>query len=87
MNVEGKGRYLEHGCRRKKAATCRYRGALGWVDLPLESLVLTSSIRIHHHGRRLMPLKLAVLLGPRKAMGLFSGVVWGGLLRNHEAGV
>lgn len=87
MNVEGKGQHLEHGCRRKKVATCRYRGALGWVDLPLESLVLTSSIRIHHHGRRMMPLNLAVLLGPRRAMGLFSGGWGGGLLRNHEAGV
>lgn len=45
---------------------------VGWSFFPLESLVLISGIRTFQLGSRMVPLKLAVPLRLRKAVGLCS---------------
>lgn len=46
-------------------------GLLGGSFLPLESAVLISGIRIHHHGESVLLPKLAVPFCPRKAVEAF----------------
>lgn len=61
----------EH-CGKKEVGICTHCGLLGGSFLPLESLVLISVMRTFQLGSRMVPLKLAVPLRLRKAVGLCS---------------